>query len=317
MGLYTDRWLKFKIETQWGQWNTPDTFPNYMTEWSATTTENKSEEDIIAGTRDMRKRTWLEEAVVGRWVQELVSAKPFHLCLGKHKTSNTVAPFSHTFVTTSTLPSLSIYRGLYPDEAGNTISLGYMGMKVDTWELTIERGAEVRLEMNFAGKQATIPTQLPKSIPNFRYEAFSFVHSTISWTYSGGVLPLQNVARIVISGNHNLDAVLSAGARTYRCTEIREGPIEITGRITPFGRLDRFATDILNREEGTLTVRLVKSDSTVTITLNNVAFGELPDEMTGLEPVEIELPFVCRPVTGYDAIKVVEKCSYGYSTIPF
>ena len=87
MSYYQDRWILFKKESTWGESVTPDTFPNYLLEWAATTTENKSEEDVIGGARDLRKTVWLEEGVVARWVQEVVSAKIWEFILGTVSTS--------------------------------------------------------------------------------------------------------------------------------------------------------------------------------------------------------------------------------------
>jgi len=288
--------------------------PNYLLTWAATTTEGKTEEDLIAGARDFRSRAWLEEGVVGRWVQQIVSAKIFEFLLGNRTgTAGATSPSNSTYSPASTVPSMSIYRGLYPDELGNTVSLGYSGMKVDTWELTIEQGADARLEVNFAGKNATIPTKLAMISPDMSLEPFTFVHSKI--TYGGSTITL--LGRLIISGNQNLEARYSAGAQTKYCVELREGAFEISARFTPYGKLDSFAQDVLGRKESTIVCTLAKSDSTIDITLNNIAFGELPDELTGLEPVEIELPLTARPISGYDSIRVIERSSKAYNNIPY
>ena len=314
MSYFTDRWIKFGKESSWGEWTTPDTFPNYLTDWSATTTENKNEEDLIGGSRDWRKVTWLEEGVVARWTQELVSGKIFEYILGTVSDTDT-SPV--TYSPASTLPSMSVYRGLYPDEDGNTVSLGYYGLKVDTAELTIEQGADVQLEINFAGKGATIPSALSKPSLDMSLVPFSFYHSSIDVKHPAGQFTAKYATRLQISINNNLEARYGSGAMQYRPIEIREGELEVTGRLTVEGYFGELSSIVLNRQTCTIDVYLIKSGHTIQITLNNVTFGELPDELSGLDVVEGEFPFSARPSSGNDAIKVVEYFSGTWDSLPY
>jgi len=320
MSYYQDRWILFKKENVWGQSITPDTFPNYLLEWSATTTENKSEEDVIGGSRDFRKVVWLEEGVVGRWVQELVSAKIFEYILGTVSTASTTSPYESTYAVASKVPSMTIYRGLAPDENGNTVSLEYYGMKVDTAELTIEDTGDVRLELNFAGKNmAVLPVtgNLPKPSIDFSQEAFAFHHSSLQITNSSGTIPCTLVGRIVVSTNNNLEAMYSTGAGTYYPVELREGALEVEGRITMRGQFNTIASTVKGRQDNTIQITLAKTGSTITITLNNVTFGELPDEISGLEPIEIELPFTARSSSSANAIQIVEVSSSSLNALAY
>jgi len=312
--FYTDRWIKFAQEGTWGTWATPTTFPNYLLEWSATTTENKNEDDLIGGSRDWRKRVWLEEGIVGRWRQELVSAKIFEYILGAK--SGTTSPA--TYSPTSTLPCMSIYRGLYPDESGNTVSIGYAGMKVDTSELTVEEGEDIRLELNFAGKNATIPSASAKGILDMSVIELGFGDSSIDVvTDTGTTLSGTLIQRLVISTNNNLNARYSSGVGSYKATELREGGFEVSGRLVMGGQFNTISSQVLNRTSNTIITYLKKTGSTITITLSNVSFGELADELSGLEPVSIELPFTARPVSGNDAMKVVESFTGTYVGLPY
>jgi len=319
MSYYTDRWVLFKQETTWGSWSAPDTFPNYMMEWSATTTENKEEEDIIAGSRDYRKRVWLEEGVVGRWVEEVVTAKIFEYILGSHTgTTGTLAPSASTYDTGSTLPSMSIYRALYPNESGATVSIGYLGMKVDTAELTVEQSGDVRLELNFAGKGVTIPAApIAKGTVSMSETAYAFHNCTVSLIYPTGTLALDNISRFVLSINNNLEARYSAGAQSYKAVELREGALEVTGRIGLSGDITDMASIVTNRQDCTIIAKLIKSSATITFTANNVSFGEYVDELTGLDPVEVEIPFTARPNSTVDALVVTENNTVAYSTLVF
>ena len=312
---YTDRWIRFSEESTWGEWTTiGSTFPNYLNEWSATTTENISEEELIGGSRDWRKVVWLEEGVVARWVQELVSAKFFEYILGS-KDGDT-SPVEYTIA--ATLPSLSIYRGLYPDENGNTFSVGYMGMKVDTAELTIEEGSDVRLEVNFAGKGGTILTShLSKPSLDASVVPFAFYHSSIDLIHPNGTENLNKLSRLQISVNNNLEAIVSAGAQSYQPTELREGATEVTGRIVVRGHFPLLSSIVLNRVTCTLNVYLIKTQHTIQITVNNITFNEYPDELTGLDIVESELSFSARPTSTTSAIVVTETFSGEFDSLPF
>jgi len=319
MSYYIDRWLLFGKETTWGQGVTPNTFPNYVLEWSATTTENKSEEDIIGGARDYRKLVWLEEGVVGRWLQEVVSAKIYEYILGQYSTADTVAPFRYTYSPASQVPSMTIYRGLYPDEAGNTISLEYYGMKVDTSELTIEQGADLRLEVNFAGKNpAVVGTDRAKPSLDLDLEQFSFHHSKIEIIKEdGSTITCTLLVSLSIATNNNLEARYSGGAATYRPVELKEGLLEVSGRLVMGGQFEEIAKQVIGRKDNTITVNLVKTGHTIDITLRNVTFGELPDEITGLEPIEMDLPYTCRPKAGSDVMTIVETVSKAYTDLPY
>ena len=56
----------------------------------------------------------------------------------------------------------------------------------------------------------------------------------------------------------------------------------------------------------TLALSLVKGTETITMTMANVLLGEFPDALTGREPYEIEFPFIAAPVSGLDALTVVQ-----------
>ncbi len=314
MSYFTDRWIKFAKEDTWGEWTSPTTFPNYLTDWAATTTENKNEEDLIGGSRDWRKVTWLEEGVVARWTQEMVSGKIFEYILGS-TTDTSSSPV--TYSPASSLPSMSIYRGLYPDENGDTISLGYYGMKVDTAEITIEQGSDVQIELNFAGKGVTLPTASAKPSLDMTVVPFSFYHSSIDVIHPNGQFAATMATRLQISVNNNLEARLSAGAQDYRPVEIREGGLQVTGRLTVGGNFGELSSIVLNRQTCTIQVYLIKTEHTIQVTLNNVTFGELPDELSGLDIIEGEFPFSARPSSGNDAIKVIEDFSGTWDSLPY
>jgi hypothetical protein len=321
MSYYTDRWVKFKKETAWGTWNAPDTIVNYLMDWSATTTENKEEENIIAGARDFKKRVWLEEGVVGKWTQELVTGKMFEFILGTYTTAApTTGPFTYSVI--STIPSMSIFRGVYPDETNSTFAVGYYGMKVDSADLTIESKGPVNLEISFAGRGSTIPipplTGLGRSTPDMTQVAYAFHNSSISLISPGpNTTWLDNVSKFVMTMNNNLEARYSAGANSYRAVELREGALEISGRITLGGDLTTMSSIVTSRQDCTLILNLIKNGGTIVATLKNVSFDEMPDELKGLDVVELEFPFVARPSSGSDALVVVETSGTAFTSMAY
>ena len=181
MSVYQERWILHAKETGWSTWTTPNTFDNYTLEWEAATTEGSNEEELIAGARDLVSKAWTDESCVARELVQVISGKQLEYCLGSHLTANSLSPF--TISVGATLPSRSFYRGLYPPASGETgtISLGYKGMKVDTLELTIERGEDVRLEMNMAGWGSSVPSAIAKPTVSTTIPIFGFQHAQLVW----------------------------------------------------------------------------------------------------------------------------------------
>ena len=215
-----------------------------------------------------------------------------------------------TYSPASSLPSMSVYRGLYPDEDGNTVSLGYYGLKVDTAELTIEQGADVQLEINFAGKGATIPSALSKPSLDMSLVPFSFYHSSIDVKHPGGQFTAKYATRLQISINNNLEARYASRKVGSDPTpvEIREGPQVITGEFIVDQDVEDFAKDVLRaRSEGTLILRIGNDTrGTMDIVCNRVALREFSDTVRGREPYEVSFPFVarCSGPSAYDAIEI-------------
>jgi len=140
---------------------------------------------------------------------------------------------------------------------------------------------------------------------------------TVSLIYPTGTLALDNISRFVLSINNNLEARYSAGAQSYKAVELREGALEVTGRVGLSGDITDMASIVTNRQDCTIIAKLIKSSATITFTANNVSFGEYVDELTGLDPVEVEIPFTARPNSTVDALVVTENNTVAYSTLVF
>jgi len=322
LSYYTERWILIGEEGTWGTWKTPDTFPTYLLSWDATTTEHRAEEEVIGGDRDSRSRVWLHREVVARWEEQLVSSKVFYLALGSHSTGDTASPYRHTISPASTVPSLSIYRGLTPTYTGEsaTLSLGYMGMKVDTCELNFEAGEDVTVELNFAGKDTTIPTALGKPDIDFSIEPFTYSHCSVDVITPNGTVNVSHLRRGNITIDNNLEAKVTSGSGSYKPVEIRERGLRVSGRLVVFAPLGTLSSVILNRNECTLKVYMIGDDAnmgTIEITVNNIVFDELSDELRGLEQVEMELPFSAKPSTGGDVIQIVHTTAYSWNNMPW
>ena len=302
MVYVVDRWVKFKEETSHGTWVTPDTFPNYILDWDSTEEERRSEEELIAGERDQISRVFTSEGVVARMTQQLVSSKPFYLVLGSHTSPDTASPYS-TISPASTLPSLSFYRGLLASD-GSTISLGYYGMKVDTAELVIEAEEDITFELNFAGVGATVPTAIAKptlqELPAFSYHNCSI---TVGGTFYSGW------RRLSLSLDNKLSAIYAANLG-YRPEAIREGGLEVSGRITVHSDLDKWESIVRSRSEYPMTISMIMTGKTIEIRLSKVAFGEYGEALRGLEGVEPEIPFRARRTGTTPAITVYENSGY-------
>ena len=230
-----------------------------------------------------------------------MSSKPFYLALGSYDFNTITQQASIT--PASTVPSLSFYRGLL-DDSGDTISVGYYGVKIDSWELTAEAEEDIVLDIDLAGIGATVPSAIEKpTLQNLNAFAFHEVDFRVEGTvYSG-------FNRLVLSGNNNLEAKYAANL-SYRPLAIREGALEITGRITVFDDLDTWNTLVTSRSEYDVEVWLKKSNQTITIYLANVAFGEYGEPLRGLDEVDVEIPFRARRIGTTPAIKVIEKSTF-------
>ena len=93
--------------------------------------------------------------------------------------------------------------------------------------------------------------------------------------------------------------------------------MEVTGRITLSGDLKVMESIATNRYDNTIMLYLKKTGTTITTTLKNISFGEVPDEMTGLQPIEPEYSFTARPSSGLDAIVVVEASTSTVTALPY
>jgi len=299
MSYYTERYLKWGREGTWGvEVTTPENYFNYLLRTEATTTENKAEEAIICGGRDLRSRCWLHREVVGVYEFQPITGRIFEFILGSVSPDTTVSPYKHTIDPSTVVPSMTLERMIRSPEEG----MRYIGVKIDTAELTIEQQEDVTMVVNWAGKDAkqTVPTWKAPPI-DFAIEPYSFYHATMQY----GTIKMENVTRFIITINNNLTPRYSASEGEYTCVEIREGALEVTGRMSVGKDISRYVDDLLSRGGENCTIKLAKTGHTIEIRLNDISFDEYADVLTGIEPYEVEFPFVARRTTTGPAIRVI------------
>lgn len=309
MSYYTERGVFFKEEGTWGTEATPTSTDviNYLTDYEAEIMDVKEEAFVIGGSRDTRKRAWLQREVTGALEFEPLSGKMFYFALGKAVGSNgtlgLASSLPATITPTTVVPGITIWREARdPEEWINT-----WGNKTDRLELTVEQSAGVIMSVDLAAKDGDASDQswMTPAIA-FTLDPLSFADSKVVYTGPGGASTLDHLRLFSVEIRNNLDARFSAGAGTFVCQEIREQGLEVGGRLVvdyPFGT---FATDILARQEGTIVATIGNAQNgSMVITLSNVTFESYPDAITGLDIMELDLSWTARKPTDGSAIEVV------------
>jgi len=290
---YTERYVLVGKETAgWGNSVDPANTINYLLRWEATTAENKIEEPVIGGGRDLKGRVWTTEEVTGVLEQQLVTGALFQYVLGTIA-DTTASPAVHTLTPDTVVPAFTAIRAI----RGPTEFIQYVGCKVDSAELTCEAGEDVTAVFNFVAQSATtIADSWGAPGVDVTLDAYGYYQGEI--TYGGNTL--ADVQRIVITFNNNLEARYAVGGTVgsaYGPQEIREGAFEVSGRVLLGSAVGSLANQVFGRGAGvTIVVTLTKTLNTMEITLNNCVFGEFPESMAGLEPFEVELPFTARAI---------------------
>lgn len=308
MSYYTERGVFIKKESSWGTQTAPASTDvvNYLLSYEATSAERRADEFVIGGARDTRSRAWLQREVTGALEFQPITGRIFYYALGKAEgggVGDESASIPCTITPNSVVPGLTIWREIRsPEEWVET-----WGNKIDRLELTIEQGEDVTCSCDLAAKNMANAdkTWMTPDI-DFSLYPLAFHNCTVKYINPDGTLTVDHLRSGRIEIRNNLDARFSAGSGTFTPIEIREGGLEVTGRLVVDYPFSTFHTYILGRNEGTLEVTIGSTDNgTMTITINNIIFEEFPDAISGLDAMELDLPFVARKPTGGDVIKVV------------
>jgi hypothetical protein len=275
---------------------------NYLRDMEVTVKEVTDSAFLIAGSRDQRRIAILQEEPDVKLSADLMSFYPLYYALGSISASATPP---HTFEVNSTIPWITIARTLNPIEAGESGLLCVYGAKVDNCEITLENGAVGKVDIDLVGTGATLTTGTVDSTPDHSKHAIYFYDMDI--IVDGNTLPEVNVFSVAV--NNNLDRRLSVStASGYRAYSVREGGLEITGKIGVGAKALGMLEDVLNRStEHTIQAVLNKTHggtATGTITMPCVFFSEYPEKLSGIEPYEIELAYEAMPPTTGTALTI-------------
>jgi len=279
---------------------------NFLLRFEATTTENRVEEPVIGGGRDLFGRVWTMQEVAGVIEQQPLSGALLQYVLGT-VANTTTSPYVHTLVPDTVVPSFTAIRAVRsPDEF-----IQYVGCKVDSAEITCEAEEDVRFVFNFVAQSASTISD-SWSAPGLDATAnpFAYYHGEV--LYKGETM--GNVQRVVIEFNNNLEARYAVGGTltpAYGAQEIREGAFEVSGRILfgyPLGSLANEVFTARNTVGVTLQVTLGKTTypgATIQFNFPNIAFGEFADEVVGADIYEVEIPFTARAIGTADIQRAV------------
>ena len=309
MSEYPERYVRLGNETAWGTYATPSSFDpiNFCLGFDATTVEERLEEDIIVTSRQARSRVWVQRAVAGAFEANVFSPRLLYYALG-WANSDSASPYTVNISGSISLPSFSIERGL--KGVSDTVYTGYMGCKIDRYELLIEREEDIIQTVDWVGSDNTFPTYTAWStvcttiaIPT---DAYPYHQACLKW----GATTL-NLHRLRLEVNNNLvprySGTCASGNPVARA--IAEGLQAISGDFIIDRDIKTFAnTFAKGRTEGTIVVTIANATrGTMVITIRNVALDEFADAMRGMDVYEVTFPWTARPSSfnSYDAITIV------------
>jgi len=276
---------------------------NYIRTCEPSVSEEVSQEFLLTGGRDQKRVAVLQEEAEARLEFDLMSPYPLYWSLGS---INDTVPV--TIQPSATLPFITLGRELTPTETGEKRLLRIWGAKINSAEITIERGEVASCEWSLIGKGGTITDDSMTALPSTDFTKDPIYYSDIAVKVDGTLLP--EVTRFVLTVDNNCERRLSASTVSgYRAYQILEGGLDITGRIGVGAKGLSMLEKVLGRS-GNHTLQLIfaKShggDVTGTITMPNVWFAEYPERLRGIEPYEVEIPYIAIPTSSEPAITVV------------
>jgi len=225
LSYYTERYASFGKETvSWGTSVAVDKTINFLLRFEATTTENKIEEPVIGGGRDLYGRVWTTEEVAGVLEQQPVTGMFLQYVFGT-VANTTGTPYTHTLIPSTVVPSFTLVRAIRTP----TEFIQYLGCKVDSCEITCEAEEDVRITYDFVAKSAsTIAGTWAAPGIDATLVPFAYYHGAL--LYKGDTL--AHLQRVVMTFNNNLDARYAVGGTktpAYGVQELREGAFEASG----------------------------------------------------------------------------------------
>lgn len=313
MSEYTERYVRFKEESPWGTWTNPVDIIEYCLGFDATVTEERIEEEIISTSRQARSRSWAQREVAGAFDFNPLSPRAFYLALG-NTAPDAASPYTIGIGGTLSVPGFTIERGLKGPAV--TSYHGYIGAKVDRLELTIESEEDIMCALDWVGRNDTIPSHTWSTIPPSTFSTTGFAYHEACFLWGDRTGSTINIQGCRIEINNNLEPRFSGicDAGDPVAYAIREGMQEISGDFTLLddGAITTtFLPAVRARAENTICVRIGNATrGTMYIDLNNVALDEFPEDISGMSPFEVTIPFTARA----SGPGVYDGCTITYET---
>lgn len=298
---WSERYVKIGHESTWGTLASTRTAVQYPLTCELNARRVRIEEDIVSPSRQAYSRAFVQIELTGALEWNPLSSRMFYYALGSY-TSGTPIVYTGSGI----LPSFSLEQGLrIPNK--ETLILGYVGLKVDRLELTIEGEEDIVMSADLVGKDvASITGNWDTLKPTGSWIDYTPTYCKSELKWGSEVIPLLRT-RLEIS--NNLSAKFAGVGMDGVCTAValKEGGQEITGEFRVDSDLSDWITSQLGTTEGTLTISWGSSViGTITITANRVALDETPIRLRGKEELTVDIPFRARTSgpSAYDAVSV-------------
>lgn len=209
----------------------------------------------------------------------------FRHMFGAVVTTNTQAPFEHTFTPDDlTSEALTIQIGR-PDIGGTVRAFTYAGCKVGGWTLSADVGSLVMLSMDIVGMTETNGIALATATYDTGLEPFVFTEASLSIAGSTN----NTVSSFELAQDTGLTERFRLGSATsleYLQNAFREFTGTATADFESLTQYNRF----VDGDEAALVLNLDNGTDTLVITANVRFDGETP-EVGGPELLEQPIPF--------------------------
>lgn len=278
----------FEKESTAGTFETPTHFLEFTDESIKLNIEQVTSNGIRAGRRTKHAIVAGSQVVEGSSTHELTTETTgglLELCFGGVATTGASDPYTHTF-TPGDLATATVQVGT-PGTGGTVHPRSYTGMKVQSWELTVDPATNFAiLTIDWVGEAETTG----ESLATASYATFTrvtFKHATFSLASSEVC-----VDSITLRGDNNLDVnnkvcstnpgyptISESGMRTYSGTA--------TADFADLTQYNRYK----NATEVAFSLELaVSANDDLTITGNVHFTGETPN-VSGAEVLKQPIPF--------------------------
>jgi hypothetical protein len=256
MPLQTDEQVGLIKDVTYAVSQTPTRFPEFTEASFTQKKEFLQGEGLRVGKVAGRsgRRTLAQEHAEGTLEVELVTKGMgvlLEACLGASThTLRAGSVYQSVFTAgTGTAPSYTVQTGLAPAGGGAVLPQTFLGMSVDSWELSVDTAGAVMLSMDMVGKELVTATALASASYAANASLYSFAQAAITIGVNGTdtltapsttvlgsttpATPAANITKFSLKGDNHLDdggvVIGGAGKRTRRP---EYGLREFTGSLT-------------------------------------------------------------------------------------